>query len=428
MYSPEEIEGSLNNTFTGKNGTLQGTRAFSDFRSPTTKTSLFSVSTRHNRYKDTKLSVPSHLEPPPKDYQKNIKVIKKLQSEKKKREQVIKYVQEKQMKKSQIEAQKKEKEQELLKLEHEKEVQQWKDKLKQRVNERKELRKKNLIESEQKIKELKKQTPLFKSLERKYFTDFEIPELQHRKKALEEMRNMPNHSKVDIENIKKHSLDYEMLRKKKLEERIQSRMEIIKSQTDISKKLQTKTYQRMKLRDEMEISVAEEKKMERLKLIQSTKNYAKNVNDIYKPSISTRKQSEMKRLIEEIDKPTKDKINKIKYERSANSILNRPNILKTLDSGSSRVRDGNDTIQMSDLSRLNESNTGSPMDGNRRRVKDSIENSYYDDDLEIVPERSPNSKMYSKTPKRLQQRSRSSLRNTERKRLKNHSFNQNYDG
>lgn len=72
--------------------------------------------------------MPSHLEPPPQDYQKNIKVIKKLQSEKKKREQVIKYVQEKHMKKTQREDQKKQKEQELLKLEHEKEIQQWKDK------------------------------------------------------------------------------------------------------------------------------------------------------------------------------------------------------------------------------------------------------------------------------------------------------------
>lgn len=138
------------------------------------------------------------------------------------------------------------------------------------------MRKKLLIESERKIKELRNAEPVFKSLEKKYVTEYEIPELENRKKVLESLRNLPNHLKTDSIDILNHSKKYDKIRKSNLEERIRNRMNVIKSQTKFdTEKYKTKTLERMLMRDEIQQSVEEERKNERLRLIQNTKHYAK---------------------------------------------------------------------------------------------------------------------------------------------------------
>jgi len=76
------------------------------------------------------------------------------------------------------------------------------------------MRRKFIIESEAKIKELNNKEPVYKSLERKYVTNFEIPELEQRKKILENLRNLPTHTKISSVDIMKHSKEYEIMRKK----------------------------------------------------------------------------------------------------------------------------------------------------------------------------------------------------------------------
>lgn len=125
----------------------------------------------------------------------------------------------------------------------------------------------------------------------------------------------------------------------------------------------------------------------------------------------------MQRLIQEIDKPAKAKVNKIRYERSAHSILNKN--IRTIDTRSPKIEGGNTTLQISEGSRLNDSYPASP-DG-RHRYKESSDNSYYEDNLGIVPE---SSKYNSKTPARVHQRSKSSIKNSERRRFQDLSFGQ----
>jgi len=79
------------------------------------------------------------------------------------------------------------------------------------------------------------------------------------------------------------------------------------------------------MRDEMQQSLEEEKKQERIRLQSNKKNYSKNVLDLHKPSVSKRKQEEMRAIIQEVNRSPTQKVNRIKYERSEHSILNNLN-------------------------------------------------------------------------------------------------------
>jgi hypothetical protein len=253
--------------------------------------------------------------------------------------------------------------------------------------ERKMMRNRHLRESENRIKELKAQEPLFCKIESKFKQEFEIPELEKRKKVLDELRNLPYHTKTDIDDIRNHSVEYQKLRKKRLEERIKDRMDNIKSFSNYSvNKYKTKTFEVMAMRDEMQNSMEEEKRQERIKLLQSKNHYAKNVLDLHKPTISKRKQEEMKRIIEEINKPPNLKVGKIKYERSDDSILNYP-LNRSMGGRMSQARNenGRDPESMSRISKFDDS-IESPTGVHKQDLKDS-DFSEKKDGLETVPEK-----------------------------------------
>ena len=206
------------------------------------------------------------------------------------------------------------------------------------------LRNKHLQESENRLKELKAIEPLHNKIENRYKQEYEIPELEKRKKILEDLRNLPYHTKTDIEDINTHSVQYEKLRKAKLDERIRNRMDVIKSHSNYSiSQHKTKTFETMAMRDEMQQSLEEEKKQERIRLQSNKKNYSKNVLDLHKPSVSKRKQEEMRAIIQEVNRSPTQKVNRIKYERSEHSILNNLNY---------RSINGKRSDTQDDLSRL----------------------------------------------------------------------------
>ena len=185
-------------------------------------------------------------------------------------------------------------------------------------------------------------------------------------------------------------------------------MEVINSQTKFdTTKYKTKTLERIMIRDEIQKNVEEEKKNERLKLIQNTKNYAKNVLDLHKPAVSKRKQEEMQKLREEINASPQQKINHIKYERSTNSILNKPN-KRTINERMNKTEMDNNISY-------------SPMGGEHRELKNS-HNSNFEDGLDTVPE---NIAQYEATfsPVSKHKKSKSSVKASDRKRHLNNSMN-----
>ena len=255
--------------------------------------------------------------------------------------------------------------------------------------------------------------------EKKYMLEFEIPELEKRKKVLEELRNYPLYTKTDYENIRKHSMEYEKIKKQKLDLRIKSRMETIKVHHQYDpKKFKTKTFERLAMREDLEKNMEEEKKNERMKLINQTKHYAKNVIDLHKPKISVKKQEEMRKMVEETTKPPKQKVNKIRYERSVNSILNNP---------MKRAREVRGNSEISSLSKM-DSSLESPKIEDRHDFKGS-NSTQYDDGLEMVPEQVAKYESTLNPPRdyKSPDRSKTTIRRAAKRRLNNLSMNNSQD-
>jgi hypothetical protein len=73
-------------------------------------------------------------------------------------------------------------------------------------------------------------------------------------------------------------VEYELQRKFKIEEKLQSRLENIKSYDKFSvNKHKTKTFEIMSIREEMQKEILEEKKNEKYTLARNKKLYGKNV-------------------------------------------------------------------------------------------------------------------------------------------------------
>lgn len=374
----EPLELNEYNSFTSKH---KGNRVWSETKSNPNRESHYSSSVRNSRYK-------AMDEEGKRSYFQNLKVIKKLQNEKKKREKLIHYYEDKKQEKLTLIEQKKKEEEDKKKEIREKEMQEWKEKMIQKTMERKMLRQKHLRESEHKLKELSTLEPLHNKIEKRYIEEFEIPELEKRKKILEDLRNLPYHSKTDIEDIKKHSAEYEKLRKKRLNERMAERMENLKSHSKFSiHQYKTKTFEQMAMRDEMQASIEEEKRQERLRLVQNKKHYAKNVIDLHRPTISKRKQEEMQKIIEDTNRSPTEKINRIKYERSQDSVLNNP--LVHSFQGGRRSKFGTDEMKYgSNLSSIShvDDHISSPTGRGKQDIRDPRGSPKYADGLESVPE------------------------------------------
>lgn len=394
-------------------------KEFSDIKSTLTKGSYYSASVRNGRYK-------SDLdESGKKEYQKNLKVIKRLQNEKKKREQVIQYLDNKKLLKD--------KEQEELKLEAERvkseerkrEMEEWREKMQLKTQERKELRKKILKDSEIKLQELRTIEPLHEKYEKKYMDEFELPELERRQKILSDIAA---NNRSDFQSINQHSVEYNVIRKQKLEERMKKRMDQIKSYSNYSvSQHRTKTFEMMSMRDEMQASLEEEKRQERLRLIQNTKHYAKNVLDLHKPPISKKKQEEMKALIEDMHKSPQQKVARIKYERSDNSILN-DGVTRSVNGRISRMKPDEDSKYLSNLSNLYKADESIGA-SDKVRKQDLNDGSINGDELDMVPEKvakyesalNPSGDYYNGT------RSKSNIKGKKNKQIKRRIMNNSID-
>lgn len=121
MHEIAEFDLKDHNSFTVKHKG-KGSRGWSEVKSNPTNGSHYSNSVRHSRYRAMGLDEHSK-----KDYFRNLKVIKKLQNEKKKREKVMQYFGNKSLLKQQAEEARLEEEKERRREEKEKEMQEWKE-------------------------------------------------------------------------------------------------------------------------------------------------------------------------------------------------------------------------------------------------------------------------------------------------------------
>lgn len=127
------------------------------------------------------------------------------------------------------------------------------------------------------------------------------------------------------------------------------------------------------MRDEMEHSLEEEKRQEKFKFLQNQKQYAKNVIDVHKPTISKRKQEEMRLIVEELKKPPIEKINRIMLSEDRLKSFENKKKLRALNSSSPKL---NDNLE-SKTDRAKQDINGSFNSGSQRNTE-----------LESVPEKS----------------------------------------
>ena len=398
--------------------TSKANQDFSDLKSNFTKGSYYSGSVRNGRYRQ------DLDDDQRKEYYKNLKVIKRLQQEKKKREKVLLYFENKQIEKVRHQEFVETEEKKKVSEERRKEIQEWRDKQNLKNKERRMLRTKHLKESERKLQELRSLEPLHEKYEKKYMTEVELPELEKRQKILQDI-SLQN--KSDLQNIGQHSVEYEKLRKQKLQERLQKRMDQIKSYSNYNvAQFKTKTFEMMSMRDEMQQSIEEEKRQERIKLIQNRKHYAQNVLELHKPSISNKKQEEMRNLIDNLHKSPQQKVARIKYDRD-NSLIKYGNA-KTINGRMSRMKNDEDGKLMSNLSsisKIDDSIAGADNE-NRQDLLDSISHKE-GEELDIVPEKVAKYESALNPPSEYKTRSKTMLRRKSRKPNNTNSINHSID-
>jgi hypothetical protein len=97
------------------------------------------------------------------------------------------------------------------------------------------------------------------NMKNKFVNDVVVPQIEERKQVLDHFRSLPFHDHIDREDIHKHSIEYDKMKKKRLEERMKERFEKIKNFKYSIKQHKTKTFENMNMREEMKKTMEEEK-------------------------------------------------------------------------------------------------------------------------------------------------------------------------
>ena len=138
---------------------------------------------------------------------------------------------------------------------------------------------------------------LHQKYEEKYKRDFEIPELEEKKRQLEEIRKF--FKPIPKTELEEHAMRYERVRQSKNEESRKIREESIKAQKEHLKKLKLNNAFKLNVdQSTLESSSVSDEKLieEKRKLLERVRSYAKNVKEMYWPKISEEKRSEMQHL------------------------------------------------------------------------------------------------------------------------------------
>ena len=148
-------------------------------------------------------------------------------------------------------------------------------------------RDKEIKENKVKVKEVLKSDGhrLHQKYEEKYKRDFEMPELEEKKRQLEEIRKF--FKPIPKAEMEEHAMRYERIRQSKNEESRRVREDSMKAQKEHVKKLREHQYVKITLdHSSLDSSVGQQEDERRLieekrKLLEKVRSYAKNVKEMY---------------------------------------------------------------------------------------------------------------------------------------------------
>lgn len=150
-----------------------------------------------------------------------------------------------------------------------------------------------------KIKDVKKSKPLYKQFEEKYQNEIEMPQLEQKKKQLEELRSF--YKPLDKKELTEHAQKYEHLKSTKLEEIRRSRELTVVEQRNHVKGLRYKPSTGVRELDSQKVKMEEETLVEeKKKLVDKVNNYAKYVKEMYWPKVSESKVMELQQIKENL--------------------------------------------------------------------------------------------------------------------------------
>jgi hypothetical protein len=120
LDSPDYLSVNERSNIVNKHHSIDASQGWSEAKSNNFKLTGFPNSVRNSRYAKDDISKSGHSS--------NLRIIKKLHLEKKKREKVMQYVEEKQLHKAEVEAAKQIEMEERKQEEHEEKIKEWKEK------------------------------------------------------------------------------------------------------------------------------------------------------------------------------------------------------------------------------------------------------------------------------------------------------------
>ncbi|CDW87268.1 UNKNOWN [Stylonychia lemnae] len=226
-------------------------------------------------------------------------LIKRLNEDKKEREQkklIQQKLEQEKRKKGEDEIMRKQ-EEEMFKKEEEKRKKQ--EEIEKKFQDKHQERQKYREDSQVKIKTVINSKPLYKQYEEKYIQEIEMPQLEMKKKQLEELRNL--HKPIQKQDLLEHAMKYERMKQQQLEDIKKHRDLSIQAEKDRTANL------RYKIKESLNLSVIDPKKIEDEKILEERKkytdkvrNYAKQVKEMYWPKVSETKQLELEQRIDQL--------------------------------------------------------------------------------------------------------------------------------
>jgi len=179
------------------------------------------------------------------------------------------------------------------------------EKKKQHIIEKIQSRRQNIENSKsmmkKETKKIVRKSPLHAKLAEKFEESYIIPELQKRKEALSKIRNL--HQPIRLTNIREHSENKKRLLEEKLKEYFGKRSEYASAATSNPDKYNSYFWKVVEQRERQENAKLKEEHLEARGRHQKSLDYAKNVKELYKPTISKKKKLEMELIKKNLEDP-----------------------------------------------------------------------------------------------------------------------------
>ncbi|CAI2376229.1 unnamed protein product [Moneuplotes crassus] len=126
-------------------------------------------------------------------------------------------------------------------------------------------------------------------------------ELHRRKEMLSQIRNL--HQPIRLNEIKQHSEHKKQLFKEKMKEYFKRRATYAHAAKDNKDRYNSKFWKVVNSREQIEKTLAEKEKSQVKEKLKRSLNYAKNIKELYKPTVSKKKKLEMELIKKNLENP-----------------------------------------------------------------------------------------------------------------------------